>query len=328
MLQQMRKLSKSWVSSAFLLLLAASFGLWGIADIFRGSTDTSLASVGGTKIEAAAFQRDLTRAKRSAEARKKAPLTPADERTLAHAVLDHTLNDTALDNAAAALGIAASDGQVFAAIRSISAFQGPLGAFDEQTFGQVLARNGFTRAGFIAEIRAELTRDQLTRAGSGGVALPEGYAHAFFDYLNERRAVQYIVLPPAAAGALPVPGDAELSAYVAAHAAQFSTPEYRTVTLATIGPDDVASQLPVDDQQIRRVYELRKDSYVVPEKREIQRINFATEADAQAARAKLDAGAKFEDIARAHGIGPAELSLGALQQADLAGQGPAASRCP
>jgi hypothetical protein len=37
MLQQMRKVAKSKVSSVFLGLLALSFGVWGIADIFRES---------------------------------------------------------------------------------------------------------------------------------------------------------------------------------------------------------------------------------------------------------------------------------------------------
>src|ERR1700721_720229 len=46
MLQQMPRLSKSWISSIFLGLLALSFGVWGIADIFRGTTDTSVDTVG------------------------------------------------------------------------------------------------------------------------------------------------------------------------------------------------------------------------------------------------------------------------------------------
>src|SRR5579871_4613540 len=58
MLQQMRRLSKSWVSSIFLGGLALSFGVWGIADIFRGNTDTSIATVGGVKIPMEQFQRD------------------------------------------------------------------------------------------------------------------------------------------------------------------------------------------------------------------------------------------------------------------------------
>ncbi|HEY3639284.1 MAG TPA: SurA N-terminal domain-containing protein, partial [Rhizomicrobium sp.] len=58
MLQQMRKVAKSKVSSVFLGLLALSFGVWGIADIFRGNVDTSIAAVGSEKLPAETFQRD------------------------------------------------------------------------------------------------------------------------------------------------------------------------------------------------------------------------------------------------------------------------------
>src|SRR6202034_1851027 len=98
---------------------------------------------------------------------------------------------------------------------------------------------GYTQASFIEEMRTELTRDQLVEAGFDAIALPPGYVHAFFNYLNERRAVQYIVLPPDAAGTIPPPSDAILAAYVKAHPERFSTPEYREATYASIGPEDV-----------------------------------------------------------------------------------------
>src|SRR5438105_2476730 len=67
MLQQMRAVSKSWVSSVFLGMLALSFGVWGVADIFRGGGgDTSLVSVGDAKIQGPDFQRDFRTALRNA----------------------------------------------------------------------------------------------------------------------------------------------------------------------------------------------------------------------------------------------------------------------
>lgn len=65
MLQQMRRLPK-WVAFAILLPISATFVVWGIADVFRGNVDTSLASVGGTKIDYNEFSRDLQNARRGA----------------------------------------------------------------------------------------------------------------------------------------------------------------------------------------------------------------------------------------------------------------------
>src|ERR1700744_5374525 len=58
MLQEMRKYAKGWVSSVFLGALALSFGVWGIADIFKGTTDTSVATVGSSQISAETYQQE------------------------------------------------------------------------------------------------------------------------------------------------------------------------------------------------------------------------------------------------------------------------------
>ncbi len=328
MLQQMRAFSKSWIASVFLGVLALSFGVWGIADIFRGGTDTSLATVGNTTIDSQSFTRDLGNIRRNFARNGTGQLSPAKDLALAHAALQHEINNVALDNSANELGLVTTDGQVSSTIRNIDAFHGPLGGFDENTFRQALSRISYTEVGFVAEIRRELTRDQLVRAGTSAFLLPAGYVQAVFSYLNERRAVQYLLLPAEAAGPIPPPSDQTLLAFVKAHPNQFSSPEYREFTYATISPDDVENQVQVTDAQLHETYELRKDTYVVPEKRDIQRINFADEASAKAARAKIDAGAKFEDIAASRGMSPADLNLGTLTQADLGSQGPPAFALP
>src|SRR5215813_4186752 len=58
MLQEMRKYTKSWVSSLFLGALALSFAVWGIADIFRGNADTTVFSVGSTSVPVEMFARE------------------------------------------------------------------------------------------------------------------------------------------------------------------------------------------------------------------------------------------------------------------------------
>lgn len=323
MLQQMRKLPK-WVGFVLFLPLAASFIVWGIADIFRGDTDTSIATVGGTQISEPDLSRDLANMRRRAGTQ----LSPAKLLAASKQLLQRKISDTALDNEARHFGLVATDDEVSSTIRQIPGFRGPLGAFDRATFQQVLAQFNYTEAGFVSEIRKDLTREQLTHAGSDAAVLPPGYARGLFSYMNERRAVQYVILPQDAAGQIPAPSDQLLSAYVKTHAAAFSTPEYREVTYATIGEEDVEKQVQVTDAQVREAYTLRKDTYVIPEKRDIQRINFPSEAAAKAARAKIDAGAKFEDIATAQGTSASELELGSLAEADLANQGPVAFALP
>src|SRR3954451_16885084 len=50
MMDTMRNAAKSWVAKLLIGMLAVSFGVWGIADVFRGATTSSLATVGKQEI--------------------------------------------------------------------------------------------------------------------------------------------------------------------------------------------------------------------------------------------------------------------------------------
>lgn len=321
MLQQMRKYTKSWVASLFLGLLALSFGVWGIADVFRGNSDTSVASVGGTKIPIEAYQQSYRALSR--QLAKNGDLPASEQKALGKRALDGIIDQTAVDNYVHRYGLTVADQTVSARIRAIPQFIGPLGTFDRNQMERVLYASGFTEEGFIQLIRDEMARDQFLSAGASGLGLPEGYAKAFFDYLNEVRSAKYIVVPASAAGVAPQPSDAQLLAYMKAHETQFSTPEYRDVTFAWISPDDVMSQIKVTDDQLKQQYEAEKSQYVVPEKRELEQITFPDLASAKAAKTKLDSGTSFADIAKQRGLKPDDIKIGTLSKDDLGERGPA-----
>jgi len=327
MLQEMRKYAKSWVSSIFLGVLALSFGVWGIADIFKSTTDTSVATVGGTVIAIDTFQRDYRNLMRSQPGPTGQPMTPDEARKvgLGPQALQFVISRTAMDNEVHDLGLTTSDDAVTARIRSIPNFNGPLGTFDHSTFLQAIQPLGYSEDGFIARIRGDTARDQLVAATKNGFGTPPGYVRALFDFLNEVRGAEYVIVPDSALGATPAPSDAQLATFEKAHFETFSTPEYRNVSYGEIGPEDVMSQVHVTDQQLQEQFELKRSDYQVPEKRDIERIPFPDQASAQAARAKIDVGASFDDVAKARGLKDADIHLGTLVSADLdKGQGPAA----
>jgi len=327
MLQTMRKYSKSWVSSIFLGLLGLSFGVWGIADIFKGNTDTSVATVGGVTIPSELYQRDYNNTLKNQTGPDGRQMQPEMARTLGipQKVLQGMISRVALDNEVKRLGLTTSDGPVVQQIRAVRGFAGPLGSFDHNTFLRIIGDRGYTEQGFLDLVRADLTRSQLLDAAGAGFALPSGYVTALFSYLNEVRAAEYVVLPPAAAGEVQAPTDAQLTAFIKSHPNQFSTPEYREVDYAEVGPADLAAQTKPTDAQLKQQFELMKDDprfgMNVPEKRDVEQITFPNESDAQAAKAKIDAGTSFENAAKE--IGKSVDNLGTVTKDDLAGRGPA-----
>lgn len=304
MLQEMRKYSKSWFANILLGVLALSFVSWGVGDMISGRTDTSVAKVGGTAIDQQEFRRDLQNAMKQEGARRGGQSLTDDEARkigLGASVLEQKIASTTLDNVVTKLGLTVSDAQVTAAIQRIPSFSGLTGQFDRRVFQQAVERFGYSEQGFIQLMRQDMARSQLTRAIESGFTIPPGYAKFLVAYFFETRAADYIVVDDKALGPIAPPPDATLEAYVKAHPGQFSTPEYRDVTYAWIAPADVAAQIKVTDEQIKQAYDENKSLYVIAEKRDLQQLNFDSEAAAKAAHDKATKAAKFEDLVNEKG---------------------------
>jgi peptidyl-prolyl cis-trans isomerase D len=319
MIQWMHTLSKSWVATLLMGGLTLSFVVWGIADVFSGSSTSAVATIGGTDIDQQEFQRSYRNFIRNQGQQMGAEITPemAQKMGLGQVALQQMVSRTALDNEATRLGLTTADAAVAQNVKSMQPFRGPLGQFDRPTFLQAVQNAGYTEDQFIEEVRHDMTRDQLTQAVESNFVIPPTYAQALFEYINERRAADYVVLSPDNAGDLAAPSDAVLTAYVKAHPERFSTPEYRDADYAAISPADVMGQITVTDAQIQQDYDAHKATYVVPEKRDVQQIEFKTQADAAAARARIQAGTSFDAVAASMKLTPAQLNLGTLAQSDL-----------
>ena len=313
MLQEMRKYAKSWVSSIFLGALALSFAVWGIADIFRGTPDTDVFTLGSTSVPVETFQQEYRDALRGAGV----ALPPDQAKAMAQRVLDNMTLRSALDIMADRLGLTVGDARLQQQIQAIGAFSGPLGTFDHDKFVAVLQQHGYSEASFVARSRQDASRTQLIRSVEGGFALPADYAKGIFAYIDELRAVQYIALTGAQAGAIAPPSDAILSAYVAAHPDMFSTPEYRAASYAGITVDELAPSMAPTEKQIQDELDANRAKYEKPEKRELEQIKFDSEADAVAAKAQLDGGKTFDELAAGRKLQAGDYKLGEVVQADL-----------
>ncbi|MGH6870986.1 MAG: SurA N-terminal domain-containing protein [Rhizomicrobium sp.] len=332
MLQQMRNVARSWVATIFMGGIALSFALWGIGDVLRGgSNDTNVATVGSRAIPVEEYQRDYKNMIKNAQTRF-GELSPDQIKKLniADRALQSLINEAAENDLADRLGLTVGDAQVTTAIRNNPAFIGPLGTFDRNTFLRVLNAYEYSEPAFVAYLRDGARRDQILSAARDGFEVPAGFGRALFAYLNERRAVQYITVPDTAIAPIPAPTDAQLKAFIADHKTAFSIPAYRAITYGEIGVDDVAPQMTVSDLQIQQEYDRRKKDpsfgYDIPEKRTVEQLNFPNDAAAKAARAKLDSGTSFADLAKS--LKTAPIDLGEVTAESLGDRGAATFALP
>ncbi len=319
MLQEMRQYTKSWLAWIFVIPLVISFAAWGINDVFRPATHDNVATVGATDVSQAEFQRLYRLRVRELSIRNNEPVTPDAARAmgLGKNLLEEVTSEAALDNLASQLGLGVSDAEVTNQIRAMREFAGPLGTFDKQTFDQKVAEQGYTEQGFVAYAHKVLAQQQLVVPVQAMFHTPSDYLLALIAAETEERAVEYVVLTPALLPQLAPPGDQVLATYLRLHPNRFSTSEYRDVTYAYIGPDDVIGQVSVTPEQIKQQYDANIATYVVPEKRDLEQLSFSSEAQARVARTKIDTGQSFAEVATSFGKKPSDISIGTLTQKDL-----------
>ena len=333
MLQKIRSVATSRIAAIVIFVpLILSFAAWGIADVFRGNSDLSIATVGSEKISPEEFQRDFNNMLKSNRGQNGQPMTSDQARKLGvpQKVLDNLIGQHAMNQVMSKLGLTVSDAQVVQTIQSLPAFAGPLGTFDHNQFLRVISDRDFSEQQFIELVRQDMARSQLTAASGAGLSLSPTYVMAIIAFLNETRAADYIVVPQSAAGVVPAPTDAQLADYVKKNSVRFSTPEYREVTYGEISPDDIANQVQVTDVQLKQQYQLRKEDptsgYFVPEKRDVEQVSLPTLAAAQAMKAKVDSGTSFADAAKVANV--SVQSLGTVDQAALGDRGTATFAVP
>jgi peptidyl-prolyl cis-trans isomerase D len=301
MLQAIRSKATSYVVKVLFALLAATFTLWGIGDIFRNwGTDTTVAKVGGKSITADQVSQALR--DQIAQMRQvlgsSIDMEQAKQLGLVNAALQQIVSGDLIDLEVNRLGLAVGDEAVRQAIIDNPNFRGQSGNFDRDRYLQLLAANHLDQAQFEASMRQNLIRDQLTIAILGGMTPPDALINPLYRSRAERRSADVVTLTPSAVSAPPSPTEEQLAAYHDAHPDAFRKPEQRSFNVALLRVDDIAAAIKLPDDKLKEEYQARRNEFHTAEERDLQQLLLPDEAKAKEAKAALDGGKDFAAVAK------------------------------
>src|SRR4030088_320646 len=323
MLRGMRKASSNWlgktIMSVVMGVLIISFGVWGIADIFRGFGQSTLAKVGHTEISANEF-RQLYTERVDQKARQSASSLTTDQAGafgLDRQVLQQTIAEAALDEEARRMGLGQSEDETMRMIFSDPNFKGVGGAFDPARFQAMIRQFGFTEQRYVADQRRGSLRGQIARTISAGLGTPEVLIEALSRFQNEQRSIEYVKLDAAQAGTIDRPSPETLAGYFDDHKTQFRAPEYRKISFVAITPEDIGKWSEVSDDDARKLFEQRRGKLGTPEQRQVSQIVFPNAEEAMAARNRIASGMSFDDLAKERGLNPSDLDLGLIAKSAI-----------
>jgi peptidyl-prolyl cis-trans isomerase D len=273
MLSTLRRYINTWVVRGLFLILVASFGLWGIADVVRNlGISTAVATVDGHRIELPAlqdaYQRQLAQVGQMFGANFSP--TPAMRRSVADQALDRLITQAVIDTQANRMGLVVTDEALRQATFAIPAFRGSNGQFDRSTFLSVLQRSGLDENRFLALMREDLSERQLLETLRAGTVTPAQLTENLFAYQQEKRTMDAVEFSTAAAPAPSAPTEAQLQRFWDNNPENFSTPELRHIKAIVLSVQTIARDIDVSDQDVQAAYDQRRSTYEVPEKRSAQ----------------------------------------------------------
>jgi hypothetical protein len=313
MLNSLRNASRSWVAKALLLLLVASFGVWGVSTSLVTADANTVMTVGDQEVSAQEFAIAYQRQVAALGRQFGMQLTADQARAFGvdQQVYGQLAAGAALDQLSADMGLGLSHDRLATLIAEDPAFQGSNGQFDRNLFSSRLRNAGLREDDYIAERSKVAVRSQIVEAVSDGFKPPQVMLDALKQYRDETRSVEYLLLSNANIDPVKAPADDALAAWFEGAKARYRAPEYRRFTYVTLQPADIADPSSVTDEEARAEYEQRKESFTTRGTRTIEQLTYADREMAEAAAAQLaDGSATFDQLVTDQGKTTADVLLG------------------
>ena len=267
------------IVQVFLALITLPFAFFGVDSYMRNAgSGGDVASIGDMKITQQQFQQTL----REQQDRLRTQLGDKfDPKMLENpearkAILDDLINQRLLLVEARKKHMVASNEAIRQAISGIDTFKVD-GKFSSERYEAALRSQGMSPAGFEAQLRQDLTLQQLAGAIGQSGLVARTVADRLLALQTEKRDVaEYRLSLDGYLGKVKLADDASKKFYDA-NAKQFETPEQAKADYVVLSMDAIAAQLAVTDAEIKSWYDSHKDRYVQPEERRASHILIASE---------------------------------------------------
>ncbi|TXH07546.1 MAG: peptidylprolyl isomerase [Rhodocyclaceae bacterium] len=305
----------------FLALITLPFAFFGVDSYMRNSgAGNDVAKIGDVKITQQQFQQNLREQQDRLRAQLGDKFDPKmlDQPEARKAIIDDMINQRLLLVEAGKQRMFASDEAVRQTIASIDAFKVD-GKFSTERYEAALRAQGMTPAGFEAQLRQDLTLQQLAGAvGQSGIVARSVSDRLLALQTEKREIVEFRLNADSYLDKAKLADDAAKKFYDE-NSKQFETPEQAKAEFVVLSMESIGSQLAVTDAEVKAWYDANKERFRQAEERRASHILIASEKlGKNKAKAKAEdllqqirknPGA-FEDLAKKNSDDPGSASKG------------------
>ena len=294
MLTTLRNSSKNSILKiifgTLLTILIISFGMWGTEDLVGVTQKQStVASVGKIDVSAQEFYSLYSR--QTEEIRKllgsSLDIKKSREFGYVDRALSSLINRALFNNEALQLGLSVSDINVRDKILRDDAFKDDLGQFSELVFRQLISESGYTENSYIEGTRQDLAREQMVETISTSLIIPNIMKNSLSKYNLEERTVDYLTIK-VEEEEFAKPSNEQIRKYYEENKSDFMSKEFRSAETLLLDAKEYAKKSTVTDEEIKLLYEERKELLVEPAQKYLHQIIVDSKSDVESISKKVN----------------------------------------
>ena len=294
MLTTLRNSSKNSILKiifgTLLTILIISFGMWGTEDLVGVTQKQStVATVGKIDVSAQEFYSLYSR--QTEEIRKllgsSLDIKKSREFGYVDRALSSLINRALFNNEALQLGLSVSDINVRDKILRDDAFKDDLGQFSELVFRQLISESGYTEDSYVEGTRQDLAREQMVETISTSLIIPNIMKNSLSKYNLEERTVDYLTIK-VEEESFAKPSNEQIRKYYEENKSDFMSKEFRSAETLLLDAKEYAKKSTVTDEEIKLLYEERKELLVEPAQKYLHQIIVDSKSDVDSISKKVN----------------------------------------
>ena len=294
MLTTLRNSSKNSILKiifgTLLTILIISFGMWGTEDLVGVTQKQStVATVGKIDVSAQEFYSLYSR--QTEEIRKllgsSLDIKKSREFGYVDRALSSLINRALFNNEALQLGLSVSDINVRDKILRDDAFKDDLGQFSELVFRQLISESGYTEDSYVEGTRQDLAREQMVETISTSLIIPNIMKNSLSKYNLEERTVDYLTIK-VEEEKIDKPSNEQIRKYYEENKSDFMSKEFRSAETLLLDAKEYAKKSTVTDEEIKLLYEERKELLVEPAQKYLHQIIVDSKSDVESISKKVN----------------------------------------
>lgn len=322
MLGYIRESIQGWIAAIIIGILIVPFALWGINKYFGPAGSQVVATVNGEEILSVDYQNAFyTQRDRMRQIMGASFDADRMEKSLRKQALDTLIERELLKQAADKAGFGVTMENVKAQIKSFDVFQQD-GKYSHDLYLRALQSQGKTPAQFENDMQGEMLTRQIYTAINSTDFATSREVEQLQKLQAQTRDIEYLVAPLSNFKDEKLAADEAIQTYYDNHKAEYMTPEMVSLSYIELDAKKLDIKVEPSEDELKKFYEERKSQYELAEERRTSHILITVDEGADEAaisaakkkaeeiKAKLDKGAKFEELAKQYSQDPGSKNSG------------------